>query len=122
VALLLGHPRAEALRTRLIKSDEVLSSAFAAAELLAALHHEQVPLSEGNRMLDGISLVFSGRSLQRECEAVLEHGYLRGADLWHVASALAVAGDSGAREITFYTLDERQRGLARKVGFRVWPA
>ena len=49
------------------------------------------------------------RSLSTEFERVLEAGYLRGADLWHVATALYIFDDPSAG--TFLTLDHRQAGV-----------
>ena len=46
---------------------------------------------------------------------MLSAGYLRGADLWHLASALYLAGNP--RNLPFITLDERQEVVARKLGF-----
>jgi hypothetical protein len=45
---------------------------------------------------------------------VLDAGYVRGADLWHLAVALFIDPE---REIDFLTLDERQRAVSRKLGF-----
>lgn len=46
---------------------------------------------------------------------VLAAGYVRGADLWHLAHALFLAGQQqlGA----FVTLDQRQGQLAAQLGF-----
>jgi hypothetical protein len=61
--------------------------------------------------------VFPDRSLGPEFDAVLSAGYLRGADLWHVACALYVTRTPG--DIWFITLDERQRVVAADLGFRI---
>ena len=45
----------------------------------------------------------------------MDAGYLRGADLWHVAAALFVAHEPGS--IAFLTLDRRQRAVADTLGF-----
>jgi hypothetical protein len=42
-------------------------------------------------------------------------GYVPGADLWHLANALFVS-PSGS-EMTFLTLDNRQREVASALGF-----
>lgn len=57
------------------------------------------------------------RPLTEEIETVLKAGYLRGADLWHVANALYAF--PGAAEVGFFTLDERQRAVAAELGFQV---
>lgn len=46
---------------------------------------------------------------------LLEVGYLRGADLWHLACALYLVEDPP--EISFVTLDDRQRTVAAGLGF-----
>ncbi len=55
------------------------------------------------------------RSLAPEFAVVLEAGYLRGSDLWHVATALYVSPDP--QEISFLTLDRRQQAVAGALGF-----
>ena len=50
---------------------------------------------------------------------MLETGYLRGADLWHVATALYVSPQ--ARNLSFATLDARQSDIAAALGFRILP-
>jgi hypothetical protein len=67
--------------------------------------------------LEAISLVLPDRSLEPEMVAVLDHGYLRGADLWHLACALFVAADA-RRELDFLSRDAPQRTIARRLGFR----
>jgi hypothetical protein len=54
--------------------------------------------------------------LTQEISRVLVAGYLRGADVWHVACALHMSQDPG--EVTFLTLDRPQRTVARRLGFR----
>ena len=71
-------------------------------------------------MLDAVSLIATSGSLVEECSQVLELGYLRGADLWHLATAIFVAGQH-RDELIFISLDDRQRGQAKKLGFGVWP-
>ena len=58
----------------------------------------------------GYSLI----ALTSEISMVVEAGYLRGADLWHLASALYLTPDP--KEVTFITLDERQAEVARGLG------
>ena len=46
---------------------------------------------------------------------MLRAGYLRGADLLHMATALYAAGDG--REMAFLTLDHRLSEVAQTLGF-----
>jgi hypothetical protein len=57
------------------------------------------------------------RPLGPEFRKVLEHGYVRGADLWHLASALFLAPEPG--QLAFFSLDRRQAEVALKLGFAV---
>ncbi len=68
-------------------------------------------------VLAGIQWVFPIRSLAPEMATVLRAGYLRGADLWHVAVALYIAQDPA--EMCFLTLDQRQRDVVASLGFEV---
>ena len=51
-----------------------------------------------------------------DTSALLAVAYLRGADLWHIATALYVK-DTVVGEMTFVTLDNRQRAVAANLGF-----
>ena len=118
---MFGEPRAKGLPRILKTTEQLLSASLFVAELLAVFNREGRPLAEADPMLDAVSLITSsGTSLVEECTQVLELGYLRGADLWHLASAVYVAG-SHRGELLFISLDDRQRGHAKKLGFAVWP-
>ena len=62
-----------------------------------------------------IDWIFPDQTLSAEFVSVLRAGYLRGADLWHLATALYAAGESG--QLHFITLDNRQRAVAVALGF-----
>ena len=68
-------------------------------------------------ILARIEWIFPSRPLSAEMATVLQAGYLRGADLWHVAVALYIAQDPA--EMCFLTLDQRQRETAASLGFDV---
>ncbi len=70
--------------------------------------------------LNKISWIIPARPLTRELNSVLAAGYLRGADLWHVATAI-YAAEISIIEMSFLTLDNRQRYVANTVGFSVSP-
>ena len=55
------------------------------------------------------------RPLSTEARIVLDHGDVRGADLWHLSSALYLAGDPA--RLPFLTLDQQQESIARSIGF-----
>ena len=67
-------------------------------------------------LLSDIEWIFPGRSLTKEIKDALTVAYLRGADLWHIATALYVK-DTVVGGMTFFTLDNRQRAVASNLGF-----
>ena len=68
-------------------------------------------------LLAVLAWVYPDRALTSEFERVLEGGYVRGADLWHLACALFLSPDP--HELAFVTLDPPQKDVARKLGFTV---
>ncbi len=93
----------------------LLSSNLLEAELRSACLREGINFSPA--IFSNLKWVLPDRPLVPEITAVLEAGYLRGADLWHVASALYVAREP--EQMWFLTLDARQRSVAEAVGFKV---
>ena len=114
VAIAFGERGAAALARRLDRFDALVSANLLEAELGSAFLREGVQLEP--RFLEVISWVIPDRPLHEEIAAVLAAGQVRGADCWHLASALYLADDPS--EISFLTLDERQRVVARALGFR----
>lgn len=96
---------------------KIISSNFLEAEYRSVCRREhRVP---SLRILSEIDWIFPKNSLTNEIESVLKAGYLRGADLWNVASALyAVTELTG---VSFNTLDAKQSSVAASLGFQVWP-
>ena len=115
VALAFEEPDGAGVRNRLEAFSRLLSSNLLEAELRAACAREVCRFSES--LTANLTWVLPDRSLAPELAAVLTAGYLRGADLWHVASALYVAPTPS--DLWFVTLDERQRSAAATLGFRI---
>ena len=116
LAIVFGEPRAAPLRRVLAGFDRLLSSDLLVAECLSAAQREEVDRKAMVVSLRPVDLVLPSRSLQPEVAEVLDQGYLRGADLWHVACALFVAEDTRS-EVAFLSRDEPQRRVARRLGF-----
>ena len=98
--------------------DRLLSSNLLEAELRAVFAREGLPFER--RALADVQWVLPERPLTRELSAVLASGYLRGPDLWHVATALYVSPRPS--DLEFVTLDARQAVVASAVGFTTVPA
>jgi predicted nucleic acid-binding protein len=115
VAIAFGERGALATERRITEFDEIVASNFLEAELRAAFRREKVEFEAGT--ISEISWLIPDRPLTDEIARVLEGGYVRGADCWHLATALYLSPDPSA--LTFLTLDEAQRKVARSLGFPV---
>jgi hypothetical protein len=113
VAIAFGERGAKALSRRLEGFDELGASNLLEAELRAVFSREKV--TPDPELLAALSWIIPDRPLHTEIARVLEAGYVRGADCWHLAAALYLAEDP--RAIAFVTLDERQGVVARSLGF-----
>ncbi len=115
VAIALGEPGSDAVLRRLADFPLLYSSNLLEAELRSALAREGVPWSYQH--VTQIRWIWTDRPLGDEMQTILDVGYLKGADLWHLAVALASTPDP--RDMAFLTLDERQRAVAAQLGFHV---
>ena len=113
-AIAFGESDGLPMARRLEEFSRRLASNLLEAELRAACARERLGLSDS--LFANLTWVFPDRSLGPELDRVLNTGYVRGADLWHVACALYVTRTPG--DIWFLTLDERQRRVAAELGFR----
>lgn len=114
VALAFGEDGAAALVERLAGHSRLVSSNLLEAELRAACRREGQPLPA--HLLDRIGWIHADRPLSAEMKAALVVGHLRGADLWHVATALYAAPEP--RAVSFVTMDRRQARVAAGLGFQ----
>lgn len=114
VAVLLGEPQERTVLRTLADFEQVFSANLLAAEVLAATTRESVPAARATPIIARVNWVLPNRSLEREILQALAHGYLRGADLWHVANALFLR--ESFAPLSFLTLDEPQLALAATLG------
>jgi predicted nucleic acid-binding protein len=116
VAVAFTEAKSESVLAALAAEDGLWSSPLLEAELRAALRREEVE-TDASELLGGLQWVIPERALSAELARVFAAGRPRGADAWHLATALWLAPDPG--ELTFLTLDRVQRDTARALGFRV---
>lgn len=114
VAIAFGEDGADDLARRLDDYSRLVSSNLAEAELRAACAREGRSVPED--LLSRIGWILSERPLSAEMQLALDRGYLRGAALWHIATALYAAPEPGA--VSFITLDESQARVARALNFQ----
>lgn len=109
----LNQPGAAAVSKKLGAFDQLFSANLLEAEIHSVLAREHIATTPD--LLKGIRWIIPNRALHVEIAKVLSAGYVRGADCWHLATALYLADDVGS--MSFLTLDERQRSVARGLGF-----
>ena len=118
LAIAFTEPGWERHDARLKEFSEVWSSNLLESEVRSAFAREGLTLPL--ETLDRIQWVLPDRPLSAEIETALSAGgYLRGADLHHVATALYMAGNP--ERMAFVTLDIGQGAVAAALGFRTEP-
>jgi uncharacterized protein with PIN domain len=117
VAIALEEPQYAGLRGQMIEIPDLFAAPLLEAEFRSVLARESV--EDGLRLLEAFRWVLPDRTLSAELDRVFAAGYQRGADAWHLATALFLAERPG--DLPFISLDERQRGAAAKLGFPVHP-
>jgi hypothetical protein len=113
VAIRFDEPGGRAISERLASLDRRYSSNLLEAEFFSALTREKA--QDENDLLHWMTWVLPERPLSAEIARVLGAGYLKGPDLWHLASALYISETPS--ELPFITLDARQREVAAELGF-----
>ena len=87
------------------------------AELFAFARRESLEQELITEQLRAITFIIPDRSLKDEMERIIKIGYLRGADLWHLACACYLSPKP--EELSFLSADDRQREVAETLGFEV---
>jgi len=113
VAVAFGEKGSARVRQSLLVYDELFSSNLLEAELRSALSREKITADPGE-LISSISWVYPDRPLTAEIKKVLDAGYVRGADLWHLAVALFI---DPRHEIDFLSLDTSQLEIGHRIGF-----
>ncbi|MCY4214467.1 MAG: type II toxin-antitoxin system VapC family toxin [Gammaproteobacteria bacterium] len=111
VAVAFSETEAPAVAQRLNAWTVIMSSKLLEAELRSA-YSRKGRRFEADRIAR-IEWIMPNQPLSPEIAAVLDAGHVRGADLWHLATALHVAPDPG--ELSFVTLDRKQGATADRL-------
>ena len=112
-AIAFGEADAIDMTLRLASYSTLLSSNLLEAELKAAHAREMNPFNAD--LISRLEWILPDRPLTSEIEYVLQIGYLRGADLWHIATALYIS--RAIPRLDFVTRDRRHRDIANGLGF-----
>jgi hypothetical protein len=116
LGVLFEGPDHESLASRLAAFSHPFSSNLLEAEVRSAMNREDILDPGAVELLERINWVFPDRPLSSEFNAVLSAGYLRGADLWHLACALYLRGSH--TDLEFLSLDRRQLEVAQRLGLK----
>jgi len=114
VAVTFDEPGSRTLARSLEKYDRLLAANLLEAEFRATLLRENVS-DEFDALLSWITWVYPNRPLTNEFQRISKIGYMRGADMWHLAHALFIAPDG--KGLDFLTLDQRQSEVSVVLGF-----
>lgn len=116
VAVLLTEGGAGRLGRTLGRYVRLYASNLLEAEVISAAQREGVR-ADRQALFGNLQWVTPARPLSAEIDEARIAGYLRGADLWHVAHALYLRTELGG--IDFLTLDARQADVADRLTFPV---
>jgi len=120
LSVLLKEPGSDSVERLFGALKPVYASNLLEAEARSASDREGLDRREVEEALTRVKWVLPTRPLSQELRLLGAAGIrLKGADLWHVACALYLAGDP--KGFPFLTLDDRQAEAARRLGFRVLP-
>ena len=114
VAVAFDEPDVREWLPRLRSMERLYSSTLLESEFLSASEREGVRGSV-QHLLSPIRWVHPQRRLTGEADLALACGFLRGADLHHLATALFLFPDPS--EVHFLSLDARQAQVAGQLGF-----
>ena len=114
IAVDFSEPGGREVLDKLRGFSKLVSSNLLESEVRSAYARESRPFDSDT--LSSIEWISPDRSLSPEIEKALSAGYLRGADLHHVATALYMTRDP--ESVTFVTLDRQQGAVAAALGFR----
>lgn len=114
VAVALREPSAPSVVERLAKFSRLAAANLLEAEVRAAFAREQLAVDQP--LPYDVELLHPDRPLTAEIVTTLQAGYLRGADLWHLAVALYLK-ETLVGAVAFITPDNRQRAVAASLGF-----
>ena len=114
VAIAFSEPSATPVSDALSTFDQLVTSNLLEAEVRSAFAREAATLDPAP-LLSGLTWFYPKRRLTAEFQRVTQFDHVRGADLWHLACALALSPDGAP--LSFMTLDRRQKRVAEKLGF-----
>lgn len=118
LACVFGQAGGLKLINRLKSSQEVLSDILLLSEAASCFTREKVSLDQLERMISWINLVSIPINF-KTVKKIIQHGYVKGADLHHLCCAYTLA-DGANSQITFVSMNMKQLAVAKSLGFKVY--
>lgn len=115
IAVAFNEPGGPEVLERLNGFTTLMSSNLLEAEARSVYKRDGRAFTED--ALSDIEWIIPDCPISEELDTASRYNYLRGADLWHIAAALYIFDEPS--EVTFLTLDNRQREVAAALGFQV---
>lgn len=98
--------------------DQIFVTNLLESEALSTLKRNKITKFDKN-LFERVDWISIPERLTEFLAKIFSIGYLRGADAHHLASALWIVGAENTSECHFLTLDENQKAVAKKLGFKV---
>lgn len=119
ISVILEQPGSNSVQGAIAKLSPLFGSNLLEAEVRATMVREGVDDTRVEAIIQSMRWVNPSRPLSDEYRRILAVGYVKGADLLHLACALYLSPDP--KDLNFLTLDTQQAVVARALGFRVLP-
>lgn len=100
-----------------LKNRTIFSCSLIYYETISACARENLDLEDANSLLNSIDIISPNSILRKETEKILSVGFLKGADLKHVATAVWLSKGE-PKNLHFLSFDKQQSLVAKKLGFK----
>ena len=117
INVLLSQQGYKYFHTIMKRCKKLLSSPLIEAEVLTTCQRENFDQKQAIEALKEITLCFVEKSLIEKYEMILKECNLKGADAYHLATALYL--DPSREFLHFLTDDLKQKEAAKKKGFKI---
>ena len=109
-ALLFAEKNYKDVNKRLNQADRIVSSHLMIAK------REDISFDDIDQYLQYFDIAVPDRTLQAEVISILEQTYCRGADAFHIATAIYL--DPKMEKLKFYSFDKQQLVAAKNIGLK----
>lgn len=116
IAVAFEEPGAAHVQNFLEEEPRLVSSELIVAETFSAFVRNDRPLTEARTWLESVNRIPVEGPLDKELTRIFRSSRVRGADAFHLATALWLTGGAS---LVFLTLNKQQALAARQLGFEV---